>query len=387
VEKEEDLCADASSAIMSEATLERFVRDYIASQPGAEVPFAWQGGEPTLCGIAFFEKAFELQRRYAAGKRITNAFQTNGVLIDEDWARLFKQHNVLVGISIDGPESAHDQYRRDRGGHPTFNRVMRAVEILKRHEVPFNAMVCIHAGNQHIPLEVYRFIRDHVSPFMQFIPVIERHGAEEVGGRLASPDIPLEEAAVDGFSASPKPFGRFLCAIFDEWVRRDVGRVFVQQFDVALEAWLGMPSTLCSHAATCGRALALEHNGDLYACDHYVFPEYRLGNIHDMPLWELARLERQRAFGEQKRDRLPAACRVCSVRFACQGGCPKDRFRSVKSDDLPRHWLCEGYKMFFTHIDAAMSFMAKELMRGRPPANVMAWIREQDRKLSGKSAK
>lgn len=382
VEKEADLCADNAPVVMSDATLERFVRDYIASQPGAEVPFAWQGGEPTLCGIDFFEKAFELQRRYAAGKHVTNAFQTNGVLIDADWAAFFRRHNVLVGLSIDGPETAHDRYRRDRGGHPTFSRVMRAVEHLRSHAVEFNAMACVHAGNQHQPLEVYRFLRDHVSRFIQFIPVVERHDASDAR-RLVTPDVPLEAAPVDGFSVSPRGFGRFLCAVFDEWVRRDVGRVFVQQFDVALETWVGAPSSLCSHAETCGRALALEHNGDLYSCDHYVFPAYRLGNIHDAPLWELARQERQRRFGEAKRDALPAACRECPVLFACRGGCPKDRFPSTDEAESPRHWLCEGYRMFFTHIDEAMTFMAKELARGHPPANVMTWQREQDRKLAG----
>jgi len=380
VEKEEELCSGDAPAFMSDATLERFVRDYIASQPGSEVLFAWQGGEPTLCGIDFFEKAFELQRRYAAGKHITNAFQTNGVLIDNNWATLFQRYNVLVGLSIDGPERVHDHYRRDRGGHPTFSRVMRAVEHLRSRNVAFNAMACVHAGNQHQPLEVYRFLRDHVSRFIQFIPVVERHGMAH--GRLVSPNVPIEEAPVDGFSVSPAGFGRFLCAIFDEWARRDVGRVFVQQFDVALEAWVGAPSSLCSHAETCGRAMALEHNGDLYACDHYVFPGYRLGNIHETPLWELAGLEQQRRFGLAKRDSLPSACRNCPVLFACRGGCPKDRIPVSGAAEPPRHWLCEGYRMFFTHIDDAMTFMAKELTRGRPPANVMAWLREQDRKLA-----
>lgn len=380
VEKEAELCAGGAPALMSESTLERFIRDYIASQPGGEVPFAWQGGEPTLCGIDFFEKAFELQRRYASGKRVTNAFQTNGILIDEDWAALFQRHRVLVGLSIDGPEAVHDHYRRDRGGHPTFSRVMRAVEHLRSRNVAFNAMVCVHAGNQHQPLEVYRFLRDQVSRFIQFIPVVQRHGT--VDGRLVTPEVLLDEAPVDGLSVSAAGFGRFLCAVFDEWARRDVGRVFVQQFEVALEAWMGAPSSLCSHAETCGRALALEHNGDLHACDHYVFSAYRLGNIHETPLRELAAQERQREFGAAKRDRLPADCRDCPVLFACRGGCPKDRIPVAGAAEPPRNWLCKGYRMFFTHIDEAMTFMARELARGRLPSNVMAWLRERDRKLA-----
>jgi uncharacterized protein len=364
---------------MAETLLEDYTRQTIEAQRVPEVTFAWQGGEPTLMGVDFFKKAIEYQRKYARpGMLILNAFQTNGTLLDDEWGRFFREHDVLVGISIDGPRELHDAYRVDKVGRPTFERVMRGLEILKKHGVEFNILACVHAANAGHPLEVYRFFQDELgAAFVQFIPIVEcdnRTGCQ-AGEQVA-------ERSVTGAA-----YGDFLIAIFDEWVRRDVGRVFVQIFDVALGVWLGQEPSLCIFRRTCGEAMAMEHNGDLYACDHFVAPEYKLGNITRIPLVEMAGSEQQRRFGQAKLDTLPRYCRECEVRFACNGGCPKNRTLVAPGGEPELNYLCEGYKAFFRHIDGPMRFMASELRAGRPAANVMVHLARQEAGLRERLAK
>lgn len=380
------LYPDQARTAMPDEVLESFVRQYIASQSGPVVTFAWQGGEPTLMGLPFFERAVALQKQYADGRHIDNAFQTNGVLLDDRWGAFLAEHRFLVGLSIDGPRDLHDRYRVDRGSHPTFDRVMRGLEVLKRHNVAFNTLTCINRQNARKPLEVYRFLREIGSGHIQFIPIVERLAAvpSADGLTLPLPEDPAE-ARVAPFTVGARDYGAFLCAVFDEWVRYDVGRVYVQGFEVALGAWLGQNPSLCVYSRTCGDAMAIEHNGDLYACDHYVYPEYRLGNILETPLVELAASPSQHHFGQDKCTTLPRQCRECPVRFACNGGCPKHRFCETGDGEPGLNYLCPGYFAFFTHIDAPMRFMANQLRHGASPAAVMAWMRQRDRGTSASS--
>lgn len=342
---------------MDEATLERFTQAYIEAQAGDEIVFSWQGGEPTLLGLGYFERAVALQKKHQRpGTRIFNTFQTNGTLLDDAWCRFFKAHDFLVGLSLDGPRALHDAYRVDKGGAPTFDRVMRGLEKLKAHGVAFNLLATVHAVNAEHPLEVYRFLRDIAgSAFIQFISIVERRNATGF----------QEGCEVTERSVSGKQYGAFLNAVFDEWERFDIGRIFVQIFDVALGIWVGDPASLCIFAETCGNALALEHNGDLFSCDHYVEPRHRLGNILEAPLAALAALPSQVAFGNAKRDALPRQCRECPVLFACHGGCPKDRILVTEDGEPGLNYLCEGYKSFFIHIAPAMKRMA-ECLKAEP---------------------
>jgi len=352
-----------SSFRMSDEVLEEYTRQYIAAQQVPEVTFAWQGGEPTLMGLDFYRRAVELQQKYSKpGLLIRNAFQTNGILLDDEWCSFFHEHNFLVGLSLDGPRHLHDVYRVDKGGQPTFDRVMAAVALLKKHRVEFNILACVHAANAGHPLQVYRFLRDEVGvAFIQFIPIVEKQpGAGRRG-----------EMAVSSRSVSGRQYGNFLIAIFDEWLRRDVGRVFVQIFDVSLAAWMEQRPGLCVFEPTCGQAMAMEHNGDLYACDHFVEPRYYLGNITRTPLADLVASPKQHTFGLDKRDKLPHDCRVCPVRFVCNGGCPKDRLLRTPKGEPGLNYLCEGYKAFFTHIDRPMKLMASLVHAGRPAAEIM----------------
>jgi uncharacterized protein len=364
---------------MAEDVLETYVREYIAAQDSPVVSFAWQGGEPTLLGVDFFRKVVELQKQYSNGKRVDNGFQTNGVLLDDRWSEFLAENRFLVGISIDGPQALHDRYRVDKGGQPTFDHVVRGIGYLKKHDVEFNTLTVVQRHNSHYPLEVYRFLREVGSGFMQFIPIVER--VAEVpspdGLVLISPDSSAV-ARVSEWSVEPLQYGRFLCAIFDEWVRHDVGKVFVQLFDVALESWMGLEPGLCVFRQTCGGALAIEHNGDVYSCDHYVYPENRLGNILENPLRAMVDSSQQRKFGSDKLNSLPRYCRECDVRFACNGECPKHRFIKTPEGEAGLNYLCTGYKLFFHHIDPYMRFMAEELRHQRPPANVMAWVRSRE---------
>jgi len=351
---------------MSDAVLDAYVRQYLESQPGPEINLAWQGGEPTLMGLDFFRRGVALARRYRRpGTRVLHTIQTNGVLLDDEWCAFLAEHRFLVGLSIDGPEPLHDAYRVDKGGHPTFARVMRGLRLLQKHRVDVNILCTVHAANAPHPLDVYRFLRDQAgAQFIQLIPIVERAGALVPLGRMMRERA--SERSVSGFA-----FGHFLIDIFDEWVQRDVGRVFVQMFDSALASWVGAPSGLCVHAETCGAALALEHTGDLYSCDHFVDPAHRLGNITETHMRDLVQKPEQVQFGAAKRDALPGTCRRCDVRFACHGGCPKDRFATTTEGEPGLHYLCEGYQVFFRHIDEPMRVMADLLRKGRAPAEIM----------------
>jgi uncharacterized protein len=348
---------------MSPEVLEAYTRSYIESQPGPEITFAWQGGEPLLMGIDFFRQAIEFQHRYhRPGTRILNSLQTNGTALDEAWCRLFHDHGFLIGISLDGPAHLHDAYRLDKAGRPTHERVMEAIRLMQETGVDFNVLTTVHAANVPYPLDVYRFIRDEIgAEFLQFIPIVEREN--ETGFQ--------EGDRVTDRSVSGPEYGNFLIEVFDEWVNRDVGEVFVQIFDVSLAAWVGLRPGLCIFEETCGGALALEHNGDLYACDHYVEPRYLLGNIINEPMEAMVSSDRQQAFGRAKHDDLPGYCRNCEVRFVCNGGCPKNRILSTPEGEPGLNYLCEGYKAFFLHVDRAMRFMADELAAERPPAGIM----------------
>jgi uncharacterized protein len=360
---------------MPDDILENYVRQYIAAQQVPEVTFAWQGGEPTLMGIDFYRRAVELQQKYSRpGLRIHNTLQTNGVQIDDEWADFFRQNNFLIGVSLDGPEKLHDAYRVDKGGKPTHRRVLAGIDYLKKHRVEFNILTCVHAVNGDYPLEVYRFLRDQVgAPVIQFIPIVER--ANRTGFQ--------EGDKVTRRSVKPRQYGRFLVQIFDEWLKRDVGRVYVQMFDVALGVWAGYRAGLCIFDETCGTALALEHNGDLYSCDHYVEPKHFLGNLGETEIIPLIASEKQQRFGLAKRDTLPRYCRDCEVRFMCNGGCPKDRFIKTPTGEEGLNYLCRGYKQFFKHIDQPMRLMATLLHSGRPPADVMTILATGKGKLRG----
>jgi uncharacterized protein len=345
-----------SSFQISIELLETYTRQYIEAQQSSEVTFSWQGGEPTLAGLPFYEKAVELQKKYSRPEqKVLNTFQTNGLHLDAEWSEFFKRNNFLVGLSLDGPAYIHDAYRLDKGGHPTFVRVIRALRLLQDHNVDFNILACIHAASVTHPLEIYRFLRDEAQVhFMQFIPVVTKKTTP--------------------YAITAQQYGNFMCTIFDEWVRRDVGQIYVQLFDVALAAWAGLPPGLCVFSETCGNALALEHNGDLYSCDHFVSPAYLLGNIQQHPLNVLVSSEKQLRFGQDKRDTLPRQCRECEVRFVCNGGCPKDRFLHTAEGEPGLNYLCSGYLTFFKHIASPMQFMASELRLNRAPANVMQWL-------------
>ena len=353
--------------------LEEFTRQYIEAQRVPEVTFGWQGGEPTLMGLDFFRLAVKLQQKHRRpGLRIMNALQTNGTLLNDEWCRFFRQHDFLIGLSLDGPRELHDAFRVDKRGIPSFDRVMNGAALLKKHGVEFNILTTVHAANADHPLEVYRFLRDEVAAqFIQFIPIVEREN--ETGFQ--------EGTRITERSVAGQQFGNFLIAVFGEWVRRDVGRVFVQIFDLALAAWVGQRPGLCIFDETCGTALVLEHNGDLYACDHFVEPRHHLGNIRETPLVGMVASEPQRQFGIAKRDTLPRYCRECSTRFVCNGGCPKNRVLHTPDGEPGLSYLCEGYKAFFTHIDRPMRLMAAELEAGRPPANVVHLLAEEEKEL------
>jgi uncharacterized protein len=373
--EKEKLYPDTKKWAMSGEVLERYVREYIAAQPGDEVHFAWQGGEPTLLGVDFFRNVIQLQQRYANDKVIHNALQTNGVLMDDAWGEFLAEHGFLVGVSIDGPRELHDYYRVDKGQAPTFDRVMRGITKLKEHRVEFNTLTVVHRHNAEHPLEVYRFLKEIGSGFIQFIPIVERKAVQPDNAGLVLIKPSFQSASdVTEWSVEPEAYGRFLSQIFDEWVKKDVGRTFVQLFDVALESWLGMEASLCVFRKTCGSALAMEHTGDLYSCDHFVYPENKLGNIMETAMEKLVDSPEQRAFGHAKLESLPKMCRTCEVRFACNGECPKHRFLTTPDGEPGLNYLCAGYKHFFKHIDPYMQFMAGELRAGRPPANVMRFL-------------
>ena len=364
---------------MSDDMLEAFVRDHIESQDAPEIEFAWQGGEPTLLGVDFFRRALALQRRHANGRRITNALQTNGTLIDDAWAGFFAANGFLVGISIDGPAELHDAYRVDAHGAPSFERVLRGLRTLQAHGVEFNTLTVVNRLNAKHPLKVYRFLKQIGSRFLQFIPLVERKVRSADGATLAGPppDAPGARAEPTPWSVTPVGYGDFLTRVFDEWVRHDVGSTYVQLFDSALGSWLGLGASLCVFAPTCGRAIALEHDGTAYACDHYVYPQHRLGKLGESTLAQLVESDQQRKFGADKRDTLPEYCRRCEVLFACNGGCPKHRFLQTPGGEPGLNYLCAAYKRFFSHVDPYMRIMAELVRHDRPAAEVMAIARER----------
>jgi uncharacterized protein len=380
--EKEHLFPGKSHYRMSEELLESFIRQKIEAHKSSRVHFAWQGGEPTLLGVPYFERVVELQKKYAQGKSITNSFQTNGVLIDDAWCRFFSQNQFLIGISIDGPLHLHDRHRLYRNGGSSFDQVMHAIRLLKNYRIEFNTLTVVHKDNSGSALEVYNFLKEAGSGFMQFIPVVERQtsGNTREGLALISPDSE-EEARVTEWSVEPLQYGLFLSAIFDEWVRNDVGKVFVQHFDVALEIWLGLPASICVFGHTCGQATVIEHNGDVYSCDHYVYPANKLGNLLHTSLVEMLVSDQQRKFGKDKLNLLPSVCHSCEVRFACNGECPKHRFVKAEGEQHRQNYLCAGYRHFFNHIDPYMRFMANEYGNGRAPANVMNWTKRRDSKL------
>jgi uncharacterized protein len=361
---------------------ETYIRQLLAAHARApEVIVAWQGGEPTMMGLDFFRRSIELERAYARpGQRVLNTIQTNGTLLDDEWGAFLREHDFLVGISIDGPRPLHDAYRVDKGGKPTFDRVIGGLDVLKRHDVDWNVLTTIHAANGDHGRTVYRFLRDDLgATFIQFIPIVERVTEAELpiadsgwGERARGRPLYTQDGdLVTSRSVGPVQYGRFLIEVFEEWVRRDIGHVYVQMFDTALAAFHGEPGGMCVHAEACGTQLALEHNGDLYSCDHYVEPGYLLGNIGERALLDLIVLPQQREFGQAKRDTLTRYCLDCDVRFACNGGCPKDRFATTPDGEPGLHYLCPSYKEFFRHVSEPMRQMSALLRAGRAPAELI----------------
>lgn len=360
----------AQRHLMSDEMLEQFTREYIEAQTMNQVLFTWHGGEPLLRSIDFYRKALSLQQKYAGGKRIDNVIQTNGTLLTDEWCEFFAQNHWLVGISIDGPQPDHDHYRLTAAGKPSWKKVMQGIKLLKKHGVEWNAMAVVNAYNANHPLEFYRFFKENGCQFLQFTPIVERLTRHEDGRTLASladkNEIPLSEASV-----TPEQWGYFLSAIFDEWVRKDVGKIFVEIFDCTLANWMGISPGICAYSKECGHAGVMEHNGDVYSCDHFVFPEYKLGNIRDHSLINMLYGEQQQEFSRLKHSSLPRQCKECNMEFACHGECPKNRFMKDKYGDSGLNYLCPGYYHYYQHVAPYMDYMKQELMSQRPPSNIM----------------
>lgn len=360
----------AQRHLMSDEMLEQFTREYIEAQTMNQVLFTWHGGEPLLRSIDFYRKALSLQQKYAGGRRIDNVIQTNGTLLTDEWCEFFAQNHWLVGISIDGPQPDHDHYRLTAAGKPSWKKVMQGIKLLKKHGVEWNAMAVVNAYNANHPLEFYRFFKENGCQFLQFTPIVERLTRHEDGRTLASladkDEISLSEASV-----APEQWGYFLCAIFDEWVRKDVGKIFVEIFDCTLANWMGISPGICAYSKECGHAGVMEHNGDVYSCDHFVFPEYKLDNIRDHSLIDMLYGEQQQEFSRLKHSSLPRQCKECDMEFACHGECPKNRFMKDKYGDSGLNYLCPGYYHYYQHVAPYMDYMKQELMSQRPPSNIM----------------
>ena len=361
--------------IMSDEMLEQFTREYIEAQTMPQVLFTWHGGEPLMRSIDFYKKALTLQKKYARGRRIDNVIQTNGTMLTDEWCEFFAQNNWLVGISIDGPQEYHDHYRLTTTGNPSWQKVMHGIELLKKHHVEWNAMAVVNAYNADHPLEFYHFFKDNGCQYLQFTPIVERLTKNQDGRTLASladdKEIPLAD-----FSVTPEQWGNFLCAIFDEWVRNDVGKMFVEIFDCTLANWMGVLPGICAYSKNCGHAGVMEHNGDVYSCDHFVFPEYKLGNIRDHTLIEMLYGDKQHAFSRLKHTSLPRQCKECDMEFACHGECPKNRFEKDKYGEPGLNYLCKGYYQYYSHVAPYMDFMKRELQAQRPPANIMEALKK-----------
>ncbi len=371
--EKKNLYTDASADrrhVMSDDMLERFIKMYIESQSMPQILFSWHGGETLMRPLSFYKKVIELQKKYGGGLVIDNSIQTNGTLLTDEWCRFFKDNNWLVGVSVDGPQEFHDEYRRNNIGAPSFHKVMRGINLLKKHGVEWNALAVVNDFNADYPLDFYHFFKEIECRYIQFTPIVERIIPHTDGRTLASP-MDAHDAPLADFSVSPAQWGEFLCTIFDEWVKNDVGQYFIQLFDSTLANWAGVQPGVCTMARTCGHAGVMEFNGDVYSCDHFVFPEYKLGNIREKTLVEMMYSDRQQKFGTDKYDSLPGQCRRCKYLFACNGECPKNRFTGTADGEPGLNYLCEGYYRFFEHVAPYMDFMKNELDNQRPPSNVM----------------
>ncbi len=370
-----NLYKDNPKHVMSEELLEKFTKEYIQSQTTPQVLFTWHGGETFMRPLAFYKKAMEFQRMYAGGRQIDNCIQTNGTLITEEWCHFFRENNWLVGVSIDGPQEFHDEYRRNKQGVPSFQRVMKGINMLNKFNVEWNAMAVINDFNADYPLDFYNFFKEIGCKYIQFAPIVERITDHSDGRHLSHMN---SDGKLADFSITAEQWGNFLCTIFDEWVRNDVGDTFIQIFDSTLANWVGEQPGVCTMAKTCGHAGVMEFNGDVYSCDHFVFPEYKLGNIYTKSLVEMMYCEDQLKFGQQKSDSLTKQCKACKYRFACNGECPKNRFITSKDGEPGHNYLCEGFYKFFDHVAPYMEYMKGQLEKQQAPANVMAWIKSKE---------
>lgn len=362
---------------MSDLVLEKYIKKYITTQDAPEISFVWQGGEPTLLGVDFFKQVLKLQEKYAGSKVITNSLQTNGTLLNDRWCKFLAENRFLVGLSLDGPEQIHDRYRVDSAGRPTFKAVLKSLRLLQRYAAELNVLACVTRESAYRPLEVYRFFKEQGVQFIQFIPIVERvpnEEAKKLGLRLSTPPAAsgkTRHTTVTSWSVEPEAYGDFLIQVFDQWVRNDVGSSFIMNFETALGAWMGLDAATCVFASQCGQSLVMEHNGDIFSCDHYVYPENFLGNIlKDLP-HELMRSNKQSSFGNSKERALPRTCLNCKVLFACRGECPKHRFCKTDHGEPGLNYLCKSYKKFFTHIDKYMKAMALLINSGYPVENIM----------------
>lgn len=369
------LYQDNPRQIMTDELLEKFIKEYIESQTMPQVLFTWHGGETLMRPLDFYKKVVALQRKYARGRTIDNCIQTNGTLLTDDWCRFFHDNHWLVGVSIDGPQEFHDEYRKNKQGKPSFVKVMQGINLLNKHQVEWNALAVVNDFNADYPLDFYHFFKAIGCRYIQFTPIVERIFQHSDGRYLASVEEGAAETVTD-FSVTPEQWGNFLCIIFDEWVQNDVGEYFIQLFDATLANWVGEQPGVCSLAKNCGHAGVIEFNGDVYACDHFVFPQYKLGNIYSKSLVEMMYSEKQLQFGRDKSEKLPIQCKECQYLFACNGECPKNRFCKTASGETGLNYLCKGYYQYFDHVAPYMDFMKKELLAQRPPANIMEAIRK-----------
>lgn len=366
------LYTEQKNHVISDEMLDKFIREYIEAQTSPDVLFCWHGGETLMRPISFYRRAIELQRKYARGRRIDNTIQTNATMLTDEWCEFFRENNFLVGVSIDGPQEFHDEYRRTATGKPTFHKVMQGIRLLNKHNVEWNALAVVNDFNADYPLEFYNFFKEIGCHYIQFTPIVERR-IERNDGLSLAPGMEEGGELVD-FSVTPEQWGKFLCTIFDEWVRHDVGTYFIQIFDATLANWAGVQPGLCSLAKECGHAGVMEFNGDVYSCDHFVYPEHLLGNINEKTITEMMYGEKQREFAKLKHELLPQQCRECPVEFACHGECPKNRFTRDKYGNPGLNYLCKGYRQFFKHVKPYMDFMKGELDAKRPPSNVMNFV-------------
>ena len=371
--EKDKLYKQCKNHVISDELLEKFIKEYIEAQTTPQVLFTWHGGETLMRPISFYKRALELQRIYGRGRQIDNCIQTNGTLLNDEWCQFFKENNFLVGVSIDGPQEFHDEYRRTATNKPTFVKVMNGINLLNKHGVEWNALAVVNDYNADYPLEFYRFFKQIGCKYIQFSPIVERVVKREDGLTLA-PGMQGGDTGLADFSITPEQWGHFLCTIFDEWVHNDVGEYFVQLFDATLANWVGQAPGVCILAEECGHAGVMEFNGDVYSCDHFVYPEHLLGNLHTKTITEMMYSEQQNKFAKMKKQMLPQQCKECKFLFACHGECPKNRFLNDKYGNYGLNYLCKGYRQFFEHVEPYMNFMKRELENRRAPANVMKQI-------------